>query len=109
MKKLQILEWYCREGWCGEDPDCDTHCPGGKGTNPCFNYRILAEMLGVLPEVWFCKSDVFKGLRFKRCSTFNSCLSCYLRPSSRRFCKHYSVCRKITNYHNGNWVKENVK
>lgn len=52
MSGLKILEWYCREGCPGKNPDCDKHCPDGNGTNPCFNYRILAEMLGVKCQVW---------------------------------------------------------
>ena len=50
--KLKILEWYCREGYAGNTPDCDKHCPGARGDNPCFNYKILAEMLGIKKEVW---------------------------------------------------------
>ena len=38
----KILEWYCREGNGSKYPDCDK-CD--KKTNPCFNYKILKEML----------------------------------------------------------------
>jgi hypothetical protein len=50
--KHKILEWYCSEGYCGSSPNCDKHCPNERGNNPCFNYKILAEKLGIKKEIW---------------------------------------------------------
>jgi len=52
INKKDILEWYCREGSGGSWVDCDTHCPNERGGNPCFNYKILAEKLGIRKEIW---------------------------------------------------------
>jgi hypothetical protein len=57
MNRKKILEWYCREGYCGSWPDCDKHCPGPRGENPCFNYRILAQQLGIRKDVWIVTHD----------------------------------------------------
>ena len=42
----KILEWYCREGYGFIYPNCDK-CD--KNINPCFNYKILREMLNIAP------------------------------------------------------------